>query len=162
MQNGIFLLKPLVPYVFRNTRLISKLADCIHKISICPKFTSPQFLFHFRMILEYFSSYYTFYHPDNIAGTLFWNRLNQKMNMIFVRPNLKKVHFISFLNLKTNFLHRYIYRSTEYNPSILCRTNKMAQEYRNIMRFMYVPAIAHTHKDINYAASSGELTPKGD
>jgi len=30
------------------------------------------------------------------------------------------------------------------------------------MRFMYVFAYAHTHKDINYAASSGELTPKGD
>jgi len=38
----------------------------------------------------------------------------------------------------------------------------MVQEYRNIVRFMYVLATAHTHKDINYAASSGELTPKID
>ena len=162
MQNSVFFLKPLISNVFRNTCLISKLANCIHKISIRPKFTSPQLFFHFRMILEYFSSYYTFYHPDKFAGTLFWNRLNQKMNMILVCPNLKKVNLIAFFNLKTNFFHRYINRFTEDNPSILCRTNKMIQEYRNIVRFMYVLATAHTHKDINYAASSGELTPKGD
>jgi hypothetical protein len=38
----------------------------------------------------------------------------------------------------------------------------MIQQYTDIMRFMYVFAFAHTHKDINYAASGGELTPKKD
>ena len=160
MQNGIFFLKPLVSNIFRNTCLISKFANRIHKISICPKFSSPQIFFHLRMLLEYFSGRYTFYHPYDFAGTFSWNRLNQKMNMIFVCPNLKEVNLISLLNLKTNFFHRYIDLFTEHNSSIFGRTNKMVQQDRNIMRFMYVFATAHTHKDINYAASSGELTPK--
>ena len=146
MQNSVFFLKPLISNVFRNTCLISKLANCIHKISIRPKFTSPQLFFHFRMILEYFSSYYTFYHPDKFAGTLFWNRLNQKMNMILVCPNLKKMNLISLLDFQTNILQRFVNSFAQHNLSILRRTNKMVQQYRNIVRFVYVFACAHTQR----------------
>jgi len=160
MQDGVFFFKPLVPDVFRNTRLISKLANRVHKISISPKFSSPKFFFHFWMLSEYFSGCDTFYHPDNLTGTLCRNRLNQKMNVIFVCPNFKKVNIISLFDLKTNFFYRHINSFTKYHFPILGWTNKMIQQYTDIMRFMYVLTFAHTHKDTNYAASGGELTPK--
>ena len=162
MQHSVIFLNPLVPNIFRDTCLISELADRVHKISIRPEFSSPQFCFHFRMFSEYFSGCDTFYHPDNLIRTFHWNGLNQKMNMIFVSPNLQKVNFIPLLNFKTDGFHRHINSFAKNHSSILSWTNKMVQEYRNIVRFMYVFAFAHTHKDIKYAASSGELTPKKD
>src|SRR4030042_6665456 len=81
------------------------------------------------------------------------------MNMIFVCPNFKKMNLISLLKLQTDFFQSHIYCLVKHYSSILCRTNKMIQEYRNIVRFMYIFALAHIYKDINYAASSGELTP---
>lgn len=148
MQNGVLFLKPLVSDVFRYTRFIPKLANRVHKISIRPKFSSPQFFFHFWMLSEYLSGYYTFYHPDNHTGTLCRNRLNQKMNIIFVSSNFKEVNLISLLNLKTNFFQCLINCFAEYHFAIFGRTNKVIQQHRNIMRFMYVFALAHTHKDI--------------
>ena len=150
MQNDVFFLKPLVSNIFRDTRFISKFTNRIHKISICPKFATPQFLFYFRMFLEYFSRNYTFYHPDYLACTHFGNRLNQKMNMIFVCPNLKKMNLISLLNLKTDFFHRHINCFTNYNLSIFRWTNIMIQQNRYVMRFMYVLTFTHTYKGITF------------
>src|SRR5659263_58285 len=128
MQNNVFFLKPLVSNIFRDTRFISKFTNRIHKISICPKFTTPQFLFYFRMFLEYFSCNYTFYHPDYLARANFGNRLNQKMNMIIICPNLKKMNLVSLLNLKTGFFQSHINCFTDYNPSIFRWTNIMIQQ----------------------------------
>jgi len=151
MQNRVFFLKPLVSDVLCNTRLISKLADRVHKISIRPKLSSPQLFFHFWMLFEHFSGGDTLYHPNNLTGTFCRNRLNQKMNVILVCPNFKKVNLISLFNLKTNFFDCHIHCFTKHHFPVLCWTNKMIQQYRYIMRFMYVFAFAHTYKDISFS-----------
>jgi len=84
------------------------------------------------------------------------------MNMIFVCPNFKKMNLVPLFILQTNIFQCHVYNLTHYYSSVLRWTNIMVQQYRNIMRFMYVFALAHTYKDIKYAASSGELTPKRD
>jgi hypothetical protein len=148
MQNCVILLKPLISDVFRYTRLISKLAYRVHEISICPKFSTPEFLLHLGMLLEYFSGRYTFYHPNNRTRAFYRYRLNQKMNMIVVCSNFKKTHFISFFNLQTNILQGLINRFAEYNSSVLRWTNKMVQQNRYIVRLVYIFAFGHSYKDI--------------
>jgi hypothetical protein len=150
MQNCIFFFNPLISNIFRYTYLISKLADCVDKISIRPKFSSPKFGLHFRMFLKYLFCSNTFQNRDNGRCTHFGNRLNQKMNMVLVCPDLQKVYLISLLNLQTYFLQSLIYCFAEYYSAIFGRTYKMIQQYRNIMRFMNVLAFAHTYKDITF------------
>jgi hypothetical protein len=151
MQNGIFFLQPLIMNISRYTCLVPKLADCVDKISICPKFSSPKFGLNFRVFLKYLFCYNTFQNCNYRRWTHLGNRLNQKMNVIVVCSDLQKVYLISLLNLYTYYLHCLIYRFAEYNSAIFGRTYKVIQQYRNIMRFMNVFAFAHTCKDITFA-----------
>jgi len=150
MQNSIFFLQPLITNVSRYTYLVPKLAHCVDKISICPKFTSPKSGLYFRMFYKYLFCYNTFQNRDDVRCTHFGYRLNQKMNVIFVCPYLPKMNLISLLNLNTYFLQRLIYCFAEYHSAIFGWTYKMIQQYRNIMRFMNVFVFAHTYKDITF------------
>ena len=146
MQNGIFLFTTLITNIVRNTRLISKFTHRVHKISICPKFTTPQFLFHFRMFPKNFSCCDTFQHRDDLGCTHLGNRLNQKMDMILIRANLQKMNLVSFFNFQTNRLQCLINCFAEHYFTIFGRAYKMIQQYRYIVRFMYVFAFTHTYK----------------
>lgn len=95
MQNGIFFLQPLITNISRYTCLVSKLADCVNKISICPKFSSPKLGLYFWVFLKCLFCCYTFQNCNYGRCTHFWNRLNQKMNMIVVCSDLQKVYLIS-------------------------------------------------------------------
>jgi hypothetical protein len=145
----------LVTNILRNARLISKLADRVDKKSISPKFSSPKFGFHFGVFSENFLGGDAFQSRDQRSRTHPGNTLNQKMNMIFVRSNLQKVNIVALLNLKTDLLQRLINCFAENNSAVLGWTNKMVQQYRYIMRFMYVFAFAHTYKDINTPQAAG-------
>ena len=150
MQNYILLLKPLVSNIFRNTCLISKLTDCVNKIPITLKFSSPKLFFHLWILPENLSCCNTFHNRYNLCRTYSRYRLYQKVDMIVVRPYLKKVNFISLLNFKTCILQRFINLFTYNYSPIFGRTYKMIQQYRNIMRFMNAFAFAHTYKDITF------------
>src|SRR5664279_4137828 len=101
MQNYVLFLKPLVSNVFRNTCLISKLTDCVNKIPITPKFSSPKLFFHLWILSENLSGRNTFHNRYNLCRTHSRNRLYQKVDMIIVRPYLKKVKFMSLFYFKT-------------------------------------------------------------
>src|SRR5450759_1470284 len=150
MQNYVLFLKPLVSNVYRNTCLIAKFTDCVNKISITPKFPSPNLFFHLWILSENLSGRDTFHNRYNLCRAHSRYRLYQKVDMVVVRPYLKKVNFISLFYFKTYVLQRFINLFTYHNSPIFGRTYKMIQQYRNIMRFMYVFAFAHTNKDITF------------
>jgi len=129
----IFLFKTLISNIFRDTCFMSRFADCVHKITICLKFTTPQRFLHLRVKLEYFSGGYTFYHRDDRRCTHPGNRLDQIMNMDFVFANLKKMDIVSRLNFQTNILKSIINTLGENNSAIFGRTHKMVQQYAYIL-----------------------------
>ena len=129
MQNCVFFLKPLITNVLRNSRLISKLADRVHEITICPKFSAPKLGFHFWVLFENLFGRDTFQHGDDYSRTQLGNTLNQKMNMILVCANLQKVNLVSFLNFHANIFQRLINCFAKDNPAIFGRTNKMIQQH---------------------------------
>ena len=160
MQYCIILFNSLIPDVTRNTRLVPKLADRIHKVTIRPKLTSPKLFLHFRVLLEYLLCRDAFQHCYYTGGAHFWNRLNQKMNMILIRTYFQKMNIITLFNLQTYVFQRFIYCLTKYYSPVLCWTNKMVQQHRYIVRFVYIFAFGHAYKDIVFAPQSGgELTP---
>lgn len=133
MQNRVIYFQSLVSNILRNTGFIAKLVDRVDEIFIGPKFSTPKVFFHFGMPPAYFSGCDTFDQPDYYTCALCWNRLNQKMNMIFVCTNLQKMNLVPLLNLHTYFLHGLINCFAKYNLSILGRTNKMVQQYAYIV-----------------------------
>ncbi len=146
MKNFVVFFNTLISDIFGYAGFVSEFADRVHKITIGPKFSTPQVFLHFRMPLEDLSRCQTFYRPNNLGRTHPRNALNQKMNMILVNPNLQKMDLISLRYLKTNVFQALINCFTEYNPAIFRRTNKMVQQYGNIVRLVNVFALAHTLK----------------
>lgn len=98
--------------------------------------------------------------PNNNRNLISISSKRLQMNMILISANFQKMNLVSFFNLQTSFFQGLINCFAEYYSPILGWTNKMIQQYTDIMRFMYVLTCAHPHKDINYAASGGELTPE--
>ena len=114
-------------------KLKSKLADRVHKIFVCPKFPAPQLFLYSGVNLKYLSRCYAFYNRYYRCGTPSGNRLNQKMNVAFIRSYLQKMNLVSLLYFQTNILQGLINLFVEDNSTIFCRTNKMIQQYTDIM-----------------------------
>jgi len=77
--------------------------------------------------------------------------------MVFVSAYFQKMNLIALLNLQTNSFQRLINCFANYHSAIFGRTYKVIQQNRDIMRFMYVFASAHTYKDINTPQAAGNL-----
>src|SRR5271157_323648 len=146
MQYSVFFLQALFTNIFRNARFVSKFTHCIDIISICPELATPKLTFHFRMFFEYLLRSNTLHYGDDCGGTHLGNRLNQKMNMILICSYFQKMYLIPFLYFKTYFLQRLINFLAKYYSPIFCWTHKVIQQYRYIMRFMYVLTLTHTYK----------------
>ena len=133
MQNNIFFFKSLISYIFRYACLITKFTNRIDKISITPKFPAPKHFFYFWILFKNLSGSNTFHNCYNLCWTQSWYRLYQKVDMIIVRPNLKKMNFIPLFYFKTNVLQRLInFLAYNYLP-IFCRTNKMILQNTDIV-----------------------------
>jgi hypothetical protein len=118
--------------------LIAMFSNRTSKISVCPEFTSPQLLFHFRTTPEHFSCGNAFYHRYNLGYAICWNRLNQEMNMIIVCANLQEFHLISFFSVQTDILDDIIHMLIKYCTPIFARKDQMVYQYRYVMTLMDV------------------------
>src|SRR5665811_2214344 len=98
------------------------------------------------MPLENFPRSDAFQHLDNLCRAFHRNGLEQKMNMVPVRADLKKMNFVPLFHFQTNLYQSLIHRLVKDHLAIFCRTDKMVQQYRNIVRFVYIFAL--THKQI--------------
>ena len=150
MQNCIIFLYTLVSNILGYARFISKLAHGVHKVSIGPKLSTPKLLLHLWMLLDDLSCCQTFQRRNDLGRAHPGNTLYQKMNMIFVNPNLQKTNLITLRYLKTYIFQTLINCFAENNPAIFRWTDKMIQQYRYIMRFVNVFAFAHTSK-VNFS-----------
>ena len=149
---------PLILEIFLDYFFIRVLAYRIDLITACPKLTSPELLLNFRMRSEYLFGCYTLYSTHNFSGSIHWNTLYQKMNMVTINPNLQKMNFISFLYPKADFFKCLGYRNTEHIPTILDWANKMIQKQTLVMALMNM--LTHIHKS-TYLYAKPEAEPRG-
>ena len=142
MQTLIFFFNALFPNVLSYRFFAPFMPHSIGKISLAPKFASPQNLFYLRHFLKYFSRRNTFHCLYYSIRTPCRNTLYKKMHMVPIGADFKKYHLISFPNLQANILNFVINFFAENHSPVFCRTNKVIQQNRNIMPFMDIFAHA--------------------
>jgi len=125
MKLFIFFLSSLGFDILLNCIFVPMSAHRVDIESLCPKFSTPKFLFYFRVEPQYFLRCDTLYNPDYVGRAQHGNTLYQKMNMILVRPNLYKINLVPLRYLKAYFLQTFINCFRKNNSTILCRTYVM-------------------------------------
>ena len=90
------------------------------KISIGQKLTPPKPLFDFRGFFKNLTCCNTLYSFNQLRHTIFGNRLNQKMNMIFIGSDFQKNHFIPIRDAQATFFKDNIHSLSEHRFSIFC------------------------------------------
>ena len=125
MQLLVLLLYPLFSNIFRYAVLISKFTHAVYKISITPKFSAPQYLLHLRPKPKYFLRRNALYYRYYFCWTHPGYRLYQKMNMVFIHPNLEKMNIVSLRYSQTYFFQYSINGFAKYHPPVFCRAYKM-------------------------------------
>ena len=88
----------LVLDVLPDHVLISMLAHRACEVPICPKLPTPELFLHLRATLENLARRQTLEQRYDFCDRVRRNGLNQKVHVIFVCPNLYKLHLITALN----------------------------------------------------------------
>lgn len=113
-------------------------AHGVDVVSCCPEFATPEELLDFRVFQENLFCGDTLGDLGDLGGQHYRDRLDQKVNMVFVGSNLNKVQVIRWCKFNANFLECLFYWLCEDFPAILCRTNQMVRHTANIASFPYV------------------------
>ena len=108
------------------------------EISIGPELASPQLFFHLWATPEYFTSCQTFYHCHQIRHTVTGNRLDQKVNMVFIRANLQKFYLVSLFDFQTNIPQFLIHLLINDGTTVLGWKDQMVNQYSHIVTFMEI------------------------
>jgi hypothetical protein len=81
-------------------RLVAVFAHRACEVTVRPEFAAPQLLLDLRAPAEDLSRRQTLQHLNESRHAVGRHRLNEKMNMILVRPDLQKLHLVALRNLK--------------------------------------------------------------
>ena len=70
--------------------------------------------------------------------------MHQEMDMVSIGPNFDEPDLVPALNIETHFFENAINIVIEDNSPVFCRKNRVIQQYRHVVAFVYV--IAHAAK----------------
>lgn len=142
MKLLIFFPLPLdvIPY----RRLIAMLTYGARKISIAPKFSTPQLLLDLGTHPKNFLGRDTLYHCYQLRNAIQRHRLHQKVNVILIHSYLQKLHLISLLDLQTHVANYLVDLLIKYCSPVLRWKHHVLQQHRDIMALMNVLALAST------------------
>ncbi len=109
VQLDVFFLAPLFFDVFADSHLVALFAHGSRIIAVRPEFSAPELLFDMRASKKDLSSCDALDELDQPRDAVTWNRLDEKMHMIFVHSDLQEDHGIAFLNLKTDIPQGFVH-----------------------------------------------------
>src|SRR3989344_3390038 len=126
-------LSSLIPDIISNYICINPFSNCSCIATITPKFTMIQFLFYFWMPHEQFSSGNAFHKLKNLSRRISRRqRFNQKMHVIFIKPNSFKQNIKPVFNFLAYLFYRfYIFLIEKQIFPILDTKNKMMLDLKN-------------------------------
>ena len=154
MQFLIFLFPSLLLHVFRDALLIAKLPNRVDEISLRPKLPTPKGLLYRRYAHEDLSGRYTLNRLNYLLRAIHRNSLNQKMNVILIRPDFQKPYLVTLRYLHAYVPQLFIYLFRKHHPPIFRWTYQMIQQNRYIMTLMNI--FAHI-KNISYKSIRSKL-----
>ena len=132
----------LALHVLAYLRLVSMLAHRTREIPIRPKLPAPQSLLNLWAPLEHLPSRDTFDHLDNFLHGIHRHRLNQKVNVILIRADLKKLDLVACLYVKADTPSSLIHFRINDRTAVLRRKHQMIQQYRDIVALVDIAAHA--------------------
>ena len=142
MYLGIFAFSSLIFDVFGNRCFGVSPSDRVDEIAASPKRASPELLLHFRILLEYFPRRDALYRLNDILRQEHGYGLHEKMHMILVGANFKKMDVVSLGDLKAGLLDRFINLLRDDYSTVLRRTDDMINDTANIVAFVQIKAHA--------------------
>ena len=125
MQFLILFFPTLLLHIFRNTLLIAKLPNRVDEITLRPKLPTPKGLLYRWHAPEDLSGRYTLDRLNNLLRAIHWNGLNQKMNVIHVRPYFQKPYLVTLRYLQANVPQLLIHLFRKHYAPILRWTYQM-------------------------------------
>jgi len=98
----VFFFSTLTFYIRLYCRFIPMFTHSIYIKTFCPKLSTPELFFYFRVKSKYLFCSYALYYLNYFRGAIHRNTLYQKMNMIFICPNFYKINLITIGNTNAN------------------------------------------------------------
>ncbi|MDR6504059.1 hypothetical protein J2785_007253 [Burkholderia ambifaria] len=131
---------------------VAMLTHRAREISICPELTAPQRLLHLWASPKYFPRRDALENRHDPRHAVGWNRLDQEMNVVLVRPYLQEFHLVALRYLQTNFFQNFINLVIKDRSSILRRQHHVARQHRDIVALVNV--FAHSPQPTPQAAEN--------
>ena len=114
-------------------RFIAVFADRAGEITIRPKLSTPELPLYLRTTPENFTRRQTLHQRHDLRNTVRRHRLNQKVDVIFVRPNLQKLHLVALRDCQADRLEFLINAFVKHHASVFRRKNQVVQQNRDIV-----------------------------
>lgn len=134
------------------TAMLSNRRDIV---TVRPKLPAPELFLHLRYSGEDLSCRDTFHDTNDLRRMVGRNRLDEKVDMVFVCSDFEKVNLIPKGERKAYFLQDHVHFLGNHDPAVFGRTDKMVDKDTDVMAFVDIEA-----HDLQYtsAASRGECT----
>lgn len=152
MELLILVLLTLILDILPDRLFRGMLPHGANMIAIGPKFATPQLLFDPGHPSENFSRGETLDDRDDFRWTIAWHGLHQKMYMILIHANFKKLNLVTIGNLQTHCLQHLVHLFIDHGSSIFRGTDKMIDQDGHIMAFS---------NQVTYAAILSRRTAAG-
>jgi hypothetical protein len=99
-------------------------------------------LLHLWATLKHLSGRDTFDHLDNLLHGIQRHGLNQKVNMILISADLKKLDLVACLYVQADSPENLIHIRTNNRTAVLRRKHEVTQQHRDIVAFVDIAAHA--------------------
>ena len=144
--------------IFFNHFLITAVAYRVRVVSSRPELTAPEHLLHFGMSAEDFPRCDAFDDLHNCLWGHHGDTLNEKVDVVFICPNLHEMDLMSFPDPRTHLLQRSLDFFRKDLPSVLRGADDVVEQEGLVVSLEDV--FAHP-SILPEAAASGDTFKKG-
>jgi hypothetical protein len=124
--------------ILSNYFLVAVLTDGIGIIPTRPELSTPEHFFDFWMTMENLPRSNALDSLHDCGGGQHGDTLDQKMDMVFIRPDLHKMDLVTFSYFDADLFEGYLHLFRKHFPSVLCRTDNVVEQQRLVMPFKYM------------------------
>lgn len=137
---------PLILHVSGDNMFGPMTANCADIIPIWPEFPAPQRTFYPRSFFENLTCCNAFHYSNNLRCAVSGNRLNQKMDVVPVSPNLKKINLKPHLDFLASWNQNPNNLGTQYFATVFGPENQVIQQHRYVVPLVDETTFAHKVK----------------
>ena len=118
--------------------LVTVLTDGIGVIPTRPELSTPEHLLDFGVTAEDLPCSNALDGLNDRRGGHPGDALDEKVDMVFIRPNLDEMDLVSFSYFHADLFERYLHLFRKHLSSVLSWTDKVVEKKRLVMPFEYM------------------------